>query len=192
LVSTFADAAAVTWFRGEAYWEVWQKRLFSNILAELTIVPAIVGVVSGVLRWRRPLLSRPVEAALLALGLGAIGLLDSSHSLSRIPAVRALSSQTPLAVQLPFLLWAAVRFGPTGVGLTLLATGVLGRWSVVHGIGPYGLPPAATTAAAFTLSLIVVAVTLLSVSTLVAERRQTQHALGIRLQFEGLLSGLSA
>ena len=45
LLSTFADAAVVTWLRGEPYWQVWQTRLFSNVLAELTVVPAIVGSV---------------------------------------------------------------------------------------------------------------------------------------------------
>ena len=46
-ISGFLDAAAVTWFLGEPYWTVWSQRLFSNILAQLTIVPALVGVATG-------------------------------------------------------------------------------------------------------------------------------------------------
>src|SRR5690349_22451666 len=41
--SSFADAAVVSLVRGEQYWRVWGHRTASNILAELTVVPALVG-----------------------------------------------------------------------------------------------------------------------------------------------------
>jgi two-component system, LuxR family, sensor kinase FixL len=193
LLSSFADAAAVTWFRGEAYWHVWRTRSLSNILAELTVVPAVAGVVVGVLRWSRGTRRRRyVEAAILGLGLSAIGLLDFSTLLWEIPAIGAVSQQTPLAVQLPFLLWAAMRFGPTGAGLTLLTTSVLSAWAVIHGVGPFSSIPPSTTIPAITISLIVVSSTLLCLATLIEERRQAQHALGVRLRFEELLSRLSS
>src|SRR5262249_30547396 len=114
------------------------------------------------------------------------------RSLMQFLALRAVSSQMPLAVQLPFLLWAAVRFGPAGTGLTLLATSLINAWAVVHGRGPFTSMPPATTITALTLSLIVVATTLLYLATLIEERRQTQHELRRRLRFEGLLSRLFA
>jgi signal transduction histidine kinase/integral membrane sensor domain MASE1 len=194
LLSSFADATAVAWFRGESYWHVWRVRSLSNVLAELTVVPAVVGGVLGVLRWRHGAARgrRYLEGLILALGLCSIGLLDFGRLLWTIPAIGAVSRQTPLAVQLPFLLWAAVRFGPTGAGLMLLTTSVLSAWSVVHGVGPFASIAPATTVTALTISLIVVATTLLSLATLLEERRQAQHALRIRLRFEELLSRLSA
>ena len=48
-----------------------------------------------------------------------------------------------------------------------------------------------TTVPALTLSLIVVAATVLSLAALVEERRQTQSALAERLGFEELLARLS-
>jgi signal transduction histidine kinase len=51
---------------------------------------------------------------------------------------------------------------------------------------------AATTVRAMTLSLVVVATTLMCLATLLDERRQTQHALKIRLEFETLLARLSS
>jgi C4-dicarboxylate-specific signal transduction histidine kinase/integral membrane sensor domain MASE1 len=193
LLSSFGDAAAVTWFRGEAYWHVWRTRSLSNILAELTVVPAVVGGVVGVLRWSRGTKRRRyVEAAILGLGLSAIGLLDFSSLLWEVPAIGAVSQQTPLAVQLPFLLWAAMRFGPTGAGLTLLTTSILSAWAVVHGVGPFSSIAPSTTIPALTISLIVVSTTLLCLATLIEERRQAQHALGFRLRFEELLSRLSS
>ncbi len=193
LLSSFADAAAVTWFRGEPYWHVWTSRTLSNILAELTIVPAVVGAVVAVSRgWRRRTVGHYTEAVLLALGLGAIGWLDFTNALSDIPALRVVSRQTPLALQLPFLLWAALRFGPTGAGLTLLTTTVLSAWAVVHGVGPFASIAPATTVTALTISLIVVAATLLTLATLIEERRQVQQILRVQLEFEGLLSRLAA
>ncbi len=192
-LSSFADAAVVNLVRGEDYWRVWSNRTTGNILAELTVVPAVVGGTLAMLRWwrRGGLMPRP-EGIILALSLVGIAWLNLSNSVSRIPPLRAMSSQTPLAVQLPFLLWAAMRFGPTGAGVAILMTSLVGAWAVVHGIGPFATVAPATTVTAITLSLIVVATTLLWLATLVEERRQTQHALAIRLEFEGLLSRLSS
>src|SRR3954464_5728465 len=41
LVSSFADAAAVHWFRGEPYWQVWANRSIGNVLAKFTVLPAV-------------------------------------------------------------------------------------------------------------------------------------------------------
>src|SRR3954468_12151067 len=70
LLSSFADAAAVHWFRGEPYWFVWSNRFVGNVLTELTVVPAIVGgtliVVHG---WRRGRSAFKLEPAVLAVAL---------------------------------------------------------------------------------------------------------------------------
>ncbi|MFI5178057.1 MAG: ATP-binding protein [Vicinamibacterales bacterium] len=191
LISSFADAGVVTFFRGESYWSVFETRLFSNVLSELTIVPAIVGVASSLPRWLRAWPNGAFEAAILGVGLIAAGLSGLSVELSDVPALRAISSQTPLAVELPFLLWAAVRFGPVGTAVALLTTSVLGAWALVHGQGPFTTIDPATIVTGLTLSLIVVSTTLMSVSTLVEERRRTQQALTERLEFEELLSRFS-
>jgi C4-dicarboxylate-specific signal transduction histidine kinase len=100
-------------------------------------------------------------------------------------------SQAPLALQLPFLLWAAVRFGTAGAGVTLFTATILAVWSVVHGQGPFSEMSPTSTVPALTLSLIVVAATVLWLAALVEERRHTQSALAERLGFEELLARLS-
>jgi signal transduction histidine kinase/integral membrane sensor domain MASE1 len=192
VLSSFADAAAVRWFVGESYWSVWRNRTFSSVLTEVTIVPAIVGLVTGLPRSLRTVPSvRLVEAGLVAAGLLATVYSDFRSELAVLPPLRAVVSQTPLALQLPFLLWAAVRFGTAGAGVTLFATVVFAVWSAVHGHGPFAALSPGATVPALTLSLIVVAFTLLSLAALVDERRQTQQALATRLRFEELLSRLS-
>jgi signal transduction histidine kinase/integral membrane sensor domain MASE1 len=192
VLSSFADAAAVNWFVGEPYWTVWRNRLFSNILAQLTFVPAIVGVATGLPRWiRNTSVPHAAEATVLAAGLLVMGLSDFTNQLTRFPPMLAVSTQNPLALQLPFLLWAAVRFGSTGAGVTLLTTTLLAVWSSVHGRGPFALMSPSTSGPALTLSLIVVVATVQSLAALIQERRDTQQALAGRLRFEELLSRMS-
>ena len=191
-VSGFLDAAAVAWFLGEQYWSVWGQRFSSNILAHMTIDTAIVGVVADLPRWSRTWsLRRVLEAATVGAGVLLMGSTDFGGMLSRLPPLSAVSSQAPLALQLPFLLWAAIRFGIPGAGITLLSATILAVWSVVHGKGPFADMSPTTTVPALTLSLIVVSASVLFLSALVAERRQTQRALGERLVFEELLTRLS-
>jgi signal transduction histidine kinase/integral membrane sensor domain MASE1 len=191
-IAGFADAAAVHWLLGEPFWTVWRNRLFSNILAQLTFVPAIVGVATALPRWLRGMpAARIAEAAVLTVGLLVMGLSDFTNQLTQFPPVRTVSSQNPLALQLPFLLWAAVRFGTTGAAVTLLTTTLLAVWSAVHGRGPFALMSPSITGPALTLSLIVVSSTLLALAALIHERRDTQHALADRLRFEELLARLS-
>jgi signal transduction histidine kinase/integral membrane sensor domain MASE1 len=192
LLSSFVDAAAVSVLHGEVYWDVFRTRLLSNILSELTVVPAVVGALAGLPHWLRlRWTAHATEAVILAVGLIGVAFTGLRGEFPHVPWLRVVSSQTPLALQLPFLLWAAVRFGPVGTGLALLTTTVLGAWSLVHGFGPFAPVSPTTTVIALTLSLIVVAMTLMTLSTLVEERRTTQHALASRLRFEEQLSRFS-
>ena len=193
LLSSFADAAAVMFFRGEPYWKVWRARGLSNVLAELTIVPAVVGSIRSWQQWSRDMSpARWAEAAFLGAGLLGIGLLGFRGDLLQVRAFAVVSRQTPLALQLPFLLWAAMRFGPTGTGVALVTTSLVSAWTVIRGLGPFAATSPTTTVSALTISLIIVSGTLLSLATLLEERRQAQHALRMRLRFEELLSRLSA
>ena len=131
LLSSFADAAAVTSFRGENYWLVWRSRLFSNMLSELTVVPAVVGLFSELPRWwRAKTASRVREATAVASGLALTGMLAIHTTLPSVEPLSILASGTPLALQLPFLFWTALRFGPTGAGIALLFTSILSAWGL--------------------------------------------------------------
>ena len=192
VVSGWLDAAAVTWSVGDPFWTVWRQRLFSNILAQLVIVPGVVGVATGLPHWLRTAKSsRIVEAAIVWSGLMAMGSTELGGLLFELAPLRVISTQAPLALQLPFLLWAAVRFGTAGAGVTLFTATILSVWSVVHGQGPFAEMSPTTTVPALTLSLIVVAATVLALAALVEERRHTQSALAERLNFEELLARLS-
>jgi two-component system, LuxR family, sensor kinase FixL len=187
-ISTFADAAIVSQLQGEPYAVVWRNRLMSSVLSELTIVPAIVGFVTGVRGWmRRASAVRSLEATLLSTGLVVCGLLASRVSFEPT-ALLAVSEHAPFVLQLPFLLWAAVRFGPTGASLAVLMSTLLTASAAVHRAGPFAQLPAGAATSATQLLLIVAGATLLSMATLIEERHQTLRALGERLAFEELRS----
>ena len=187
-VSTFADAALVTAIRAEPYWLVWQTRFSSNLLTELTVVPAILTVASAGPDWIAPTPSRRrIEGTALALSLLTVALVVFLR-----PDTVVEGSRTPLAFLLPLLLWAAVRFGPFGASLSLLTTTLVAIWAGTQGRGPFTALPPAESALGLQIFLTVLAIPLLCLAALIAERRRVQEALEDRLQFEKLLARLSA
>lgn len=191
-VSSFLDAGVVTLLRGEPYWHVWQTRFFSNVLTELTLVPAVVSVIVAGPAWIRfasP--ARRAEATLFAVALlvtGLIAFAGPSDGPWAIPG----SPRTPVAFLLPFLLWAAVRFGPGGTSLSLLATAVIVIGAGMHGRGPFSDLPPAQSVLALQVFLIALGIPFLALAAVVDERRLTGEELRERLAFERLLSRLSA
>jgi two-component system sensor kinase FixL len=187
-LSTFADAALVTATRGEPYWLVWRTRFSSNVLTELTLVPAILTVASAGPAWiARASSRRRIEGAFLAASLLTIAFVVFERR-----AVIVEGSRTPVAFLLPFLLWAAVRFGPAGASLSLLTTALVAIWAGTQGRGPFTALPPAESALSLQIFLTVLGIPLLCLAALIAERRRVQEALEERLRFEKLLARLSA
>ncbi|HZM92553.1 MAG TPA: ATP-binding protein [Vicinamibacterales bacterium] len=128
-LTSFLDAGVVVVTGvGNNYWDVWRQRFLSNGVATLTLVPAIVMLVSSISSLRTVRISRYVEATLLALGtLIVVNVLFARFG-------RASASIPPLIFTvLPLMFWAAVRFGPTGVSvLQIISTaGIL--WATLTG-----------------------------------------------------------
>jgi signal transduction histidine kinase/integral membrane sensor domain MASE1 len=190
-LSSFLDAAAVSWSMGEPYWRVWTARLFSNALTALTVVPAVVTTVASAGKWLTTApRSRQAEAALLATSMFLVGILvlfDPGPD----PVTTVLAERAFLAWLLPFLLWAAIRLGPGGLSLVLLGSTLVLVSAAVHSHGPFqGLSPSDTTLA-LQIFLIVVSVPLLVVAALIEERRLVQQDISSRLALEALLAGVS-
>lgn len=190
-LSSFLDAMAVSLLRGEQYWQVWTARLFSNMLTALTVVPAVVTVVTSGWQWLRAApRTRHGEAALLTMAM-----LVAAVFVLRRPASDAMTAElaehAALAWMLPGLLWAAIRFGPGGSSLTLLVSSLVLTSAAVHSHGPFeGLSPSDTTLA-LQIFLTVVSVPLMVVAALIEERRLAQQDISKRLAVEALLARLS-
>jgi two-component system sensor kinase FixL len=191
-LSTFPDAALVTALRGEPFWSVWSTRFPSNVLAELTITPTLATIaLASQSRLRGVSLRRLGEAALLVCGLLVVGIMafggPPGGSVGRLWLLH-----TPFALLLPFLLWAAVRFGPGGTSLCLLTTVMLAIDAGMREVGMFAtLPHREDGVLALQVFLTVLSIPLLCMSSLMEERRQTSQTLEQRLGFEAMLARLS-
>jgi len=121
-VSSFLDAAFVKivgWGTAE-YWDLWRARFLSNVLAALTLTPFIVSwSTERFSQFWRLSVRRWIETGALSVGL-AISLSLFSGQEMQLATAPAL-----LYAPLPFLLWSAVRFGPSGLGIHLLAVMII-------------------------------------------------------------------
>jgi two-component system sensor kinase FixL len=166
LLSSFLDAAFVVWnhWGHDSYWELIRIRFFSNALAALIIVPLIVTwVTNGVQPLRTASRSRYLEACALFLGLLAV-------SYAVLYELRSPADLALLFLPLPFLLWAAVRFGILGASTAISIVGFLAIWSASHGHGPFSGETPEQDALSIQIFLIGLAIPLLFLATVIEER----------------------
>src|SRR6185437_9442832 len=78
---------------------------------------------------------------------------------------------------LPFLLWAAVRFGALGATTAIPIVGFLSIWSASHGHGPFSGETAEQSALSIEIFLIGVAIPLLFLAALIEERATGENEL---------------
>jgi PAS domain S-box-containing protein len=117
---------------------------------------------------------RVLEVVALVLGTAAaadLGLLQSIN----VPVLGELEYTYLL---FPFVVWAAVRFGPRGASLVTLSVAAVAVWHTVRGGGPFLVQSYGGTLFAMAGYLLVLAVTgLLVASAVWNERDRATHAL---------------
>ena len=173
-VSTFLDAALVVanHWGGADYWSLCKQRISSNVLSQLAIAPMIVAWFGSEALDRRPLRPAAGEWALLfgsllLVNLVAFGLQERGSGASA--ALRYLP--------VPLLLWAAMRFGPRGASAAFLCVVLAAIWGALHDKGPFLSEDAAETARSLQLFLIVMAMSVLLLAAVIAEREHARREL---------------
>jgi len=172
-LSSFLDSAFVVlngWGNTD-YWDVWATRLLSNVTASWTVVPLIVTLAAGDFAWLRGSgRARFLEAAALVAGLVAIAFFafDSAAGAHLRPIIY---------LPFPFLLWAALRFGPAGASVSFAIVTFLVIWGAGHDLGPFASRSHSENAHSVQLFLIFVAPTLLCLAAVVEERRRSAESL---------------
>jgi two-component system sensor kinase FixL len=172
-LSSFLDAAFVVWnhWGQDGYWELIRIRLFSNALAALIIVPLIVTwVTNGVQALRTASLSRYLEGVILFFALLVV-------SYAVFYKIGPRADLDLLFLPLPFLIWAAVRFGSLGASTAISIVGFLAIWSASHGHGPFSGETPEQNALSIQIFLIVLAIPLLFLATVIEERLTGQTEL---------------
>ncbi len=158
---------------GGNYWFYWRAWCMSEALAFLVLAPAILTWIATARAPPKGIsLARSLEAGMLAAGLIAISLVV----LHGPPAVEG-SVPVLVYLPLPFLLWAAVRFGPVGVNTALMAVAFLAISGILQGRGPFATPAPADNVLPLQLFLVMLSLPLMFLAALIAERRVRTHAL---------------
>jgi signal transduction histidine kinase len=173
LLSSFLDAALVRligWGQGD-YWELVRTRFLSNVLAELTVGPLILTWAAfDFSRLRRASLARRAEVvALFSL------LLVACFVVFDMPGSEENLTPGLYYAPLPFLLWAAMRLGPTGTASALALMTVTIIWGAVHGLGPFTGGAPQEVARDMQIFLTAVAVPLLLLAVALEERGRAQR-----------------
>jgi two-component system sensor kinase FixL len=165
LATSFLDAFAVVitgWGRG--YWPLSLERFWTNALAELTIVPPIVLCRSNPIPWiRKANAARIGETALLAVGTVLVAVFVFG-----VEGLSAATTPALLYVPLPFLLWAAARFGLGGLSLSLLSLAMVSTWYSMHGREPFPYASMSQNVLSLRILFCVVAVPLMFLSAVMA------------------------
>ncbi len=155
------------------YWQSWLGWFLGDLLASLVLTPMIVIWASqGVDPIRHASRPRVIEGAALGVALFSVGWLVFTSRPDSTDAAPAL-----LYLTVPILVWAAVRFGPSGLITTLAVVLTMAIAGAANDLGPFeGRSPPATVMT-LQLFLLGVGVPLLLLSSMVTERQKTQARL---------------
>ena len=165
-IASFISAPGIS----GAYWSGWRISFFSDVLAFLTLTPAILSWAnSGREWWRKSHLYR-LEAAALITGLAVVGYFSLATSTSNSPPALLCSL-------VPFLLWSALRFGSLGISSAVIVVSLLSIWGAAHGRGPFVEAEQLKAVFSMQLFLIFTATPFMILAALVEERNRTEQAL---------------
>jgi two-component system, LuxR family, sensor kinase FixL len=172
IVSSFVDVSFV-WladWRYTEFWYIWRTRTLSNSLAALIVAPLIVTCLHdgvGAFR-RRPNTMHLLETSALLVGLCVASAFAFERSGSTEQSL-LLANAT-----LPFLMWAALRRGVSGLSLAVAIVAMFAILGLLSGRGPFtdDTPEAAVRAAQGFLFIIASSLMLLAAS--LAELREAR------------------
>jgi signal transduction histidine kinase len=173
--ASFLDAAfvALNQLGTDDFWKVWRMRFFSNVLAILIIAPVFVMLgANGIAYLRSITLRRLFEGFLMAAGLFLACIIAFG-------AKGVEPGNVPVLVYslLPFLLWAAARFGPAGLSLALLITTLMSIWSANNGLGPFTSVSVGEKVLFLQLFLIIMAMPLMFLAAAIREQENAERTL---------------
>jgi PAS domain S-box-containing protein len=150
------------------YWTSWKIVFLSEVLAFVTVTPALLAWVSE----GRVLMRKSRAVYLEGLVLIA-GLVVVSYIVFTLPEKG--SSPTLFYTLVPFLLWSALRFGSLGVSTSLIAVTSLSIWGAVHGRGPFSHLVPLTDPLPLQMFLVFASIPFMVLAALAEEREQSAH-----------------
>ncbi len=153
--------------------KLWRMRFFSNVLATLTIVPVILSWTTERTHWfRKHSVWNYLEIILLVVGLLSVSIFAFGGMNSRI-----VTPSVVLYAPLPFLMWAAVRFGVPGISISILIVELIAISEARWGQGLFASYSENQIALSIQLFLVLTSIPLIYLSAVLEERRRAESAL---------------
>ena len=150
------------------YWRSWRIAFLAQALGYLTLMPAILGWVRNRSEWRHAPLSRYIETITLLAALLILGYFTF---------VSPSTIVSPVLTVVPLMLWAALRFGTTGVASLTITVAFLAIWGAVHRSGPFVGPESVHNVPSIQVFLLFLAAPFMVLAVVVEEHRQSQLSL---------------
>jgi len=158
---------------GTNYWVEWRNLGISNGVTAVVLVPALLLVAERLSRrGSRTTTARLIEGSLLALGIIIVG----AYVFAIVPAGPD-TSPALLYAPIPLLIWAALRFGLSGISAAMILVTFEAIWGAMHGHGPFLQQSPAENALALQMFLIVTGTPLMFLSVLLEDDKRSQQAL---------------
>jgi len=157
---------------GADFWLVWRQRVLANVFSMITIPPVIVQAFAGQLvgahaTWRSYLELASITVGALVVGIPVFG--SEPPGASNLPAL--------LLAPLPFLIWAAVRVGVGGTGLTLLVFAGIALANAYVGRGPFANQAPGVNVFSLQIFLTAISIPILLLAAFVEERQREAESL---------------
>jgi len=154
------------------FWPAWQQWFLGNVLASLSLTPALCCLFldfPGVFHAPK---TRRIEVLAIVLGLAVGAYLAFRNGLGGL--------HYPLWVlylPVPFLVWAAVRFGPLGTSVVLTTISVVAMFGALSGHDAFSSPRGAAIVFSIQQLLLVPSIPFVLFSVLLTAARKTEAAL---------------
>jgi diguanylate cyclase (GGDEF)-like protein len=164
-VGTLAAAGFANW---EAFGSIWCTWWLGDAVGAVTVTPLLL------LWWENPSLKwtreQIMELAFLFLGLFATGWVVFGK-----PFHSELKNYPLEYLCIPFLIWAAFRFGRRKAATALCALSMIAVWGTLHGYGPFARESQNTSLLLMQAFMGIMAITTLALAAEVSERKRAEE-----------------
>jgi PAS domain S-box-containing protein len=153
---------------GHDYWTSWKVVFLSEVLAFVTVTPALLSWVSEGRVLMRKSRALHLEGVMLVAGLVLV-----SYVVFTLPE----NSRSPALFYtlVPFLLWSALRFGWLGISTSLIAVTSLSIWGAVEGRGPFSNLVPLTDPLPLQMFLVFASIPFMVLAALAEEYQRSAH-----------------
>jgi PAS domain S-box-containing protein len=158
---------------GFDFWTTWRQWFMGNVLTHLVITPAILYWLFGIptkLRVADP--RRLIEGAVVACGLTITGYLAFSNV-----SMTASFAEPSFFAPVPFLFWAAIRFGMFGASGAIVLIAAIAVGAALEGRGPFAGQSPIDTAMQLQTFLLWRSAPLYLVAILISQRSSIEQSL---------------